>query len=134
MTEDFRDDLERDASRQHDRCSRVPERVQSDRGRQVRALRRGLERTQRVARIAGLAQLRCERERSRCHIAPDLSRSAIRLVRMSRKTFSAVGESGTTRRDFVVLVSVTTSSPSTVQGATHSKQLGVEINVGPVEG
>ena len=48
-----------------------------------------------------------------CHIEPALSRSAICLVRRSCKTFSAVGESGMTRRDFAVLVSVTTSSPST---------------------
>ena len=91
----------------------MPQRVQSDRGRQVRALRRGLESTQRVARIAWLAQLCCERVRSRLPQWATLSRSAICLVRMSRKTFSAVGESGMTRRDFAVLVSVTTSSPST---------------------
>ena len=48
-----------------------------------------------------------------CHIEPALRRSAICLVRRSRKTFSAVGEIGMARRDFAVLVSVTTSSPST---------------------
>jgi hypothetical protein len=43
MTEDLRDHLERHASRQHDRGSRMPQRMQSDRGRQVRALCRGLQ-------------------------------------------------------------------------------------------
>ena len=113
MTEDLRDHLERDASRQHDRGGRVPQCVQADRRRQFRALRRGLESTQRIAWITWLAQLCCEHLRSQLPHRASLSRSAICLVRRSRKTFSAVGESGTTRDDFAVFVSVTTSSPST---------------------
>jgi hypothetical protein len=55
MTEDLRDHFERHASRQHDRGSRVPQCVQPDRRRQLRALRRSLESTQRIARITWLA-------------------------------------------------------------------------------
>ena len=69
----------------------MPQRVQADRGRQFRALRRGLERTQRIAWITWLAQLCCERVRSQLPHRASLSRSAICLVRRSRKTFSAVG-------------------------------------------
>jgi len=113
MTEDLRDHLERHASRQHDRGSRMPQRVQSDRGRQVRALRRGLESTQRVARIAWLAQLCCEHVRTRL---PDRASpkplSPLPGAQVAQDLLSR-GESGKTRRDFAVFVSVTTSSPST---------------------
>jgi hypothetical protein len=60
---------------------RVPQRVQSDRRRQLRALRRGLESTLRNALIAWLAHFCCEHVRIRLPIGPALSRPALCLLR-----------------------------------------------------
>jgi hypothetical protein len=60
VTEDLRDHFERHAGRQHDRGSRVPQSMQPNGRRQLGTLRRDLEGTQRIARIAWLAKLGCE--------------------------------------------------------------------------
>jgi hypothetical protein len=113
VTEDLRDHFERHAGRQDDRGSRVPQSMQPNGRRQLGTLRRGLESRSALRRSLGWPNSVVKTYGVGCHIEPAISRSTLCLVRTSRNTFSAVGESGTTRRDFAVFVSVTTSSPST---------------------
>jgi hypothetical protein len=115
-------------------AAELPQRVQSDRGRQVRALRRGLESTQRVARIAWLAQLCCERVRIRLpQWAGPQPLSHLPGAHVAQ-TFSAVGESGMTRRDFAVWFRPQRARRPLGPRCHVLSVAWRRINVGPVEG
>jgi hypothetical protein len=70
----------------------VPQRVQPDRRRRLRALRRCLESTQRIARSHDSPNSVVSTYGLGCQIEPALSRSAFCLLRGSRKTSQRWGE------------------------------------------
>jgi hypothetical protein len=97
MTEDLRDHLERHAGRQHDRGSRVPQSMQPKVEGSLARFAAALRARNALRRLLGWPNSVVKTYWVGCHIEPAISRSALRLVRTSRNTFSAVGESGTTR-------------------------------------